>query len=81
MPVAAAGDGAGWDVLFLGVVLGLLAKLFPGPGAGDLLLDLAFVFLLAAVAVVFFPAILPERGECRSGPAVHLRQSALFPLA
>ena len=29
MPVAAAGDGAGWGVLFLGLVLGLLAKLFP----------------------------------------------------
>lgn len=31
---------------------------FAGPGAGDLLLDLAFVFLLAATAVIFFLAVL-----------------------
>ena len=38
---------------------------FAGPGAGDLLLDLAFVFLLAAAAVVFFPAVLPGVGRVR----------------
>ena len=36
-----------------------------GPGAGDLLLDLAFVFLLAAAGVVLFPAILPGVGRVR----------------
>ena len=37
-----------------------------GPGAaGDLLLDLAFVFLLAAAAVVFFPAVFPGVGRVR----------------
>ena len=39
---------------------------FAGPGgAGDLLLDLAIVFSLAAAGVVFFPAVLPGVGRVR----------------